>query len=251
MLDRGWALTAEVGGVTAKDGLGPHVQPSVAWVRARGEQVSLVIAGRNLGAGGEPAARLTLAGPAGVIDSWEAPSGFFFRQIALPAGMLAGSGYLPLGLGAVAADDSGRPVRVSVEQFDVQSDGHVMFGFVNGWHEPEYNPSTARSWRWMSERATLWVKPVGRDVSLTVNGESPLRYFDRAPTVRVMVAGREAGRVNPSADFEQTVTLPAAVLAEATGEVVLESDLWFTPADRGQSPDQRHLALRIYSVAVR
>ena len=35
MLDRGWALTAEVGGVTAKDGLGPHVQPSVAWVRSR------------------------------------------------------------------------------------------------------------------------------------------------------------------------------------------------------------------------
>jgi len=251
MLDRGWALTAEVGGVTAKDRLGPHVQPSVAWVRARIEQASLVIGGRNLGAGGEPAARMTLAGQAGTIDSWEAPPGFFLRRIALPAGVLAGSGYQPLRLSAVAADDSGRPVGVSLEQFDLQSDGHVMFGFADGWQEPEYNPSTARSWRWMSERATLWVKPVGRDVSLTVKGESPLRYFDRAPTVRVMVAGRETGRFNPSADFDQTVTLPASVLAEANGEVVLESDLWFRPADRGESLDQRHLALRIYAVGVR
>ena len=32
MLDRGWALGAEVAGVTARDQLGPHRQASVAWV---------------------------------------------------------------------------------------------------------------------------------------------------------------------------------------------------------------------------
>ena len=43
MLDSGWALTAEVAGVTARDGLGPSVQPSIAWVRARESAADLVL----------------------------------------------------------------------------------------------------------------------------------------------------------------------------------------------------------------
>jgi hypothetical protein len=33
--------------------------------------------------------------------------------------------------------------------------------------------------------------------------------------------------------------------------LTVESSLWFTPAQRGESADQRHLALRVYSVEVR
>jgi hypothetical protein len=33
--------------------------------------------------------------------------------------------------------------------------------------------------------------------------------------------------------------------------VTIESDLWFSPADREASADRRHLALRIYEVSVR
>jgi hypothetical protein len=258
MLDRGWSLTAEVGGITAREGLGPHAQPTVAWARARPGPAALLIGGRNLEAEGQPSVRLTLEGPDGVLEAWDASPGFFFRQIALPAGALAGSGYLPLRLTAAAAGPPGggppariRSPRVSLEQFDLQSPDRAMVGFVDGWQEPEYSPATSRSWRWMSERATLWVSPAGRPVTLVVSGESPRRYFDRAPTVRVVVAGREAGRFSPSADFEQAVTLPANHLEASRGEVVLESDLWFSPADRGESADRRHLALRIYAVAVR
>ena len=250
MLEHGWALTAEVGGVTAKERLGPHVQPSVAWVRTRSESASLILAGRHLGSGADPPARLTLESPSGRVDSWDVRPGGFFRHVQFPAGALAGSGYLPLRVSASAADDSGRPVRVALEQFDVQSDGAVLFGYVDGWHEPEYNPETARSWRWMSERARLLVKPVGRDLALTIAGESPLRYFDRAPDVRVLVAGVEIARFAPNRDFTQQVSIPAKGLAIAGGVVVVESDLWFTPAERGESLDQRHLALRVYSVAV-
>lgn len=251
MLAPGWALTAEIGGVTARDGLGPHVEPSTAWVRAHPDALLLMIGGRNLGAADASAARLTLAGPSGPLETWNAPPGFFFRTLTVPAGALAGEGYLPMRVSAAAADGSGRPVQVSLEQWDLQPDGVGMVGFVEGWGEPEYNPATALAWRWMSERAVLWVRPVGRDVGLRFAGESPLRYFDSPPTVTVRVGEREFARFEPLSDFDQEVTLPAAALERSGGLVVLESDRWFSPAERTGGADRRHLALRIYAVGAR
>ena len=251
MLERGWALTAEVGGVSAREGVGPHIEPSVAWVRARAEPAALIIGGRNLGAPDDPPARLTLSSEAGPIGTWEARPGFFLWQVQLPAGTILGSGYVPLRVSAAAADASGRPVRVALEQFDLQSDGTVMFGYGDGWYEPEYSPSTGRAWRWMSERARLWIRPVDRDVTLTISGESPLRYFETAPALRVTVAGAELFRFTPTGDFVQDVTIPAKAIAIGGGLIALESEAWFTPQERGESADQRHLALRIYSVGVK
>ena len=191
MLDKGWALTAEVAGVTARDGLGPYVQPSTAWIRARASDADLVLGGRQVG--GAAPARLTLSLPDRVVATWDIAPGFFFRHLALPAGSLAGSGYLPLRVSASAADGSGRGVDVKLEQFDLQSGGNVMFGYVDGWYEPEYNPTTSLAWHWMSEKARLWVRPVGRDVTLVITGESPRKYFDAAPEVRIL-AGRGRGR---------------------------------------------------------
>jgi hypothetical protein len=249
MLDRGWALTAEIGGVTAKHGGGPHLQPSVAWVRARPEAAELIIGGRHLGSAGDPAARLTLATARAPVDSWEVSPGFFFRRIALPAGTLDGTGYVPLRVSSLAADGAGRMVRVALEQFDVQPEGTAMLGFMDGWHEPEYSPKTTRAWRWMSEQARLWVRPVGRDVVLTLVAESPLRYFDTAPNVAVTAGGAAIAGFAPSSDFTQRITLPAAALARSGGVVTLASDQWFSPADRGAA-DKRHLALRVYSIGV-
>ena len=126
-----------------------------------------------------------------------------------------------------------------------------MFGYVDGWFEPEYNPTTSLSWHWMSEKARLWVRPVGRDVTVVITGESPRKYFDSAPEVRILAGAVEAGRFAPAADFSQQITIPAQALAAAEGMVTMESSLWFTPAQRGESADQRHLALRVYSVVVR
>jgi hypothetical protein len=249
MLDKGWALTAEVAGVTTRDHLGPYIQPSTAWIRARGDAADLVLGGRQVG--GETPARLTLTLAGRVVAAWDIAPGFFFRHLALPAGTLQGSGYLPLRVSAAAADGSGRPVDVKLEQFDLQSGGNVMFGFVDGWHEPEYNPTTSLSWHWMSEKGRLWVRPVGRDVTLVIAGESPRKYFDSAPEVKVMAGAVEAGRFTPAADFSQQVTIPAQALDAAQGMVTIETNLWFTPAQRGESADQRHLALRIFSVGVR
>jgi hypothetical protein len=184
------------------------------------------------------------------VDSWEVAPGFFFRRIALAAGILDGTGYVPLRVSSSAADGSGRMVPVTLEQFDLQRDGTVMFGFMDGWQEPEYSPATSRAWRWMSEQARLWVRPIGRDVVLTINGESPLKYFDTAPNLRLTADGAAVAHFTPSSDFTQRIVLPADALTRAGGIVTLESDQWFSPADRSGSPDKRHLALRVYAVGV-
>ena len=169
----------------------------------------------------------------------------------LPAGTFAGSGYLPLEVTAHAADLSGAMVPVGLEQFDLQGAGVPMVGVESGWQEPEYNPLTYVSWRWTTERATLWVRPIGRDVTLTFSGESPLKYYDAAPNVSVSVGGASVARFTPAADFTQEIVLPAAALAAAEGRVVIESDKWFVPGERDGGGDKRHLALRIYSYTVR
>jgi hypothetical protein len=251
MLDRGWALTAEIAGVTARDGLGPHRKPSVAWIRARSEEATLLLGGRHLGAASDPPVQISLVLQSQPLETFDVGAGFFSRRIPLRPGLLAGEGYLPLEVSSRAADGSNAIVPVGLEQFDVQSPGLPMVALDEGWYEPEYNPRTARAWRWTSEKAVLWVRPIGRNVTLTVSGESPLKYFDPAPLVMVSVGDREVARFSPSSDFTQSVVLPADALAAADGRVVLASDKFFVPAEREGSQDQRHLALRIYSYSVR
>jgi len=89
------------------------------------------------------------------------------------------------------------------------------------------------------------------DVTLTLVGESPLKYFDRAPSVRVSAAGRSLATFSPAADFTQEIVLPADALAAAGGRVIVESDEWFSPQARGQGADRRHLAIRVYAVSVK
>jgi hypothetical protein len=252
MLDRGWALTAEVGGVSTRDGFGPHKRPSVAWVARRPSAALAMIGGRHLGSRSDPLVRISATLDGRRIDSWDVAPGFFLRRVALPPGSLEfAAPYAQLAVRSEAADGSGRQIGIGLEQFDLQPPGVPMTGFDEGWQEPEYNPLTARSWRWTSERAVLWVRPIGRDVTLTVAGESPLRYFDAAPTVALTVDANMVARFSPSSEFTQTIVLPAAALAAADGRVVIESDRHFVPAERDGSTDRRHLALRIWSVAVR
>lgn len=251
MLDRGWALTAEVAGVTARDGLGPHRKPSVAWIRARAEAATLLIGGRHLGAGSDPPVSVALSLNGSPLTVLEAKPGFFLHRLPLPPGSLAGTGYIPLEVSSSAAGGSNRILAVGLEQFDLQGEGTPMIGLEQGWYEAEYNPRTARSWRWIAEKSVLWVRPVGRNVTLTLTGESPLKYYDTAPALAIAVGDREVARFNPSSDFTQEIVLPADALSSADGRVVITSDKFFVPAQRDGSLDQRHLALRIYSYSVK
>ena len=241
MLDKGWSVTAETGGVAARDKAGPPFTPAIAWIRSQPLESTIVLGGRHIGAGVAPVT-VKLGGT--VIETFSAPSGFFVRQLTLPAGALrtlGGSPYVPLEIASVG--------QVRLEQFDAQPPGVPIASFGPGWFEPEYDPGLGRSWRWTNEKSELWVRPIGRAVTLRLVGESPLRYFDAAPHVRVLVGDRQIAAFDPAADFEQVITLPADLLDRAGGQVVIESSKFFVPAAAGAA-DQRHLALRIYRVGV-
>lgn len=242
MLDRGWSVTAEVAGVTAKDRLGPHLAPTVAWIKRQPGALTLMLGGRNLA----PSPRvLTVTLNGSSLPDVIVPAGFFFTGLTIPAGALAsGAAYQPF-----EVKTSGAEVLL-LEQFDAQPDEVPMAGFDAGWQEPEFNPETGLAWRWMSEKAALWVRPIGRDVTLELSGESPLKYFDAAPHVRVLAGGREIASFDPAADFEQSVTIPADALAASNGRITVESSKFFVPAERGGGADRRHLALRIYRAHV-
>ena len=248
-LEEGWAITPEVAGKTFRDGGGPHVRESVGWIRRREEEVEMVLGGRHLGPPGSPAVRLIATIDGRQVLDRRLESGFFADRLTLPAGSLTGSGaYAQLLVRATAADGSVQPV--SLEHFDVQSTGVPMFAFGDGWYEPEQERSTGRQWRWMSPQAELWVRPVGRDVRLKISAESPVRYFDEPPALRLGAEDTVLARLSPSADFQWEVVVPSDQLARAGGKLWIESDRQFVPGEGDPGGDQRRLALRVFSVAV-
>jgi hypothetical protein len=246
-LEQGWALTPETAGIADRDGWGPHRRPSVGWVRRRPGESVLMIGGRQLG--GDRPARVVASLDDREVAALEIRPGFFLQFFTIPSGALAGDGrYAKL---TVKADAGGSPVPpVAIEQFNLQPTDRVLFGFDEGWHEPEYNPKTARSWRWASERASIRVHNAGRPVTMQITGESPLHYFDRAPLVRLSAGDRVLNESRPDADFTIRVTIPADVLNAANGRVTLSSDNAYVAGEREGTADRRRLALRIYSVVL-
>ena len=127
----------------------------------------------------------------------------------------------------------------------------MQFGFDEGWFEPEYNPQTAQSWRWMSERAVVTVQnATGGKSTLRIRGESPLRYFSTPPRLFVRVGERVLAEIAPASDFVMEVAIPQDVLAAAGGRIVLTSDRAFVAGEKEGTADRRRLAFRIYQLTV-
>jgi hypothetical protein len=247
-LEQGWALTPEIAGVTDRDGWGPHRRPSVGWVRRRAEEAHVIFGGRHLGAPTDPPAVVTALIDGRQILRLSVTPGFFLHTGVIPAGTLQGEGgYARLTVTAAAAKTSAVVPPVAIEQFNLQPPDTVMIGFAQGWHEPEYNPDTRQSWRWLSNRSSLWLQTGGNDVSLCLEGESPRKYYDSAPTIRVSAGDWELGRFSPEDDFEECVSVPPAALKASNGRVTIESSLTHVPAERDGVADRRRLGLRIYS----
>jgi hypothetical protein len=248
-LEEGWALTPEVAGITFRQGAGPHQRGSTGWIRRRDEAAEMVLGGRHLGPAGASSVVLTATIDHRTVLDREVAPGFFNERVSLPAGSLAGEGrFAHLRVHARALDGSRQPV--SLEHFDVQSTGVPMFAFGAGWYEPDQERGSARRWRWMSDRAVLWVRPLGRDVRLTIAAESPKRYFDRPPALRVGAARTVFAQISPSDDFTWEVVVPRERLSDTGGEIWIESDRTFVPGQGKPGGDQRALALRVFSVTV-
>jgi hypothetical protein len=249
MLGEGWSVTPEVAGMTFEDARNPHQHPAAAYIARRGEAQRVMIGGRYLAGSGTGLVIVSLDGRE-IDRSTVAPGGSLLRWIDLPAGSLDGTGpYATLHVRVVAEADSGSAPWIGLEQFDAATLDEPMFGFDAGWQELEQN-ATGLLWRWSSARGTLAGYTGGRDVTLVVAGENPLRYFDRAPVVTIWAGRRQLARFSPSSDFEERVRVPGGAFDGGRGEIHVDTDLTFVPGAAGGSPDQRQLGLRIYRLEV-
>jgi len=247
-LDQGWSLTPEAAGITQRDGWGPHRRPSVGWIRRRPAEAVMMIGGRHLGAPSDPPVTIHVTLDDQPWLTFDVPPGFFLRFEPVAAGRLSGDGAFAK-LSVTASTTGGGAVPpIAIEQFDLQPPANVEVGFDAGWHEPEYNPATGRSWRWMSERATMAVRGGQGDVTLRLRGEATRRYFPRASTFTVSVAGQALTTVEIGRDFDFEVRVPRELLARGEGRVSFEADQLFIPGDREGTADRRHLAVRLYSL---
>ena len=107
-----------------------------------------------------------------------------------------------------------------------------------------------RRWRWTTARAETFVNAAGRDLTLRIAGESPLRYFGTAPHVTIRAGNQVLATAQPSSDFKLSVKVPAAALAASDGTLTIETDQSFVPHERSGSPDRRTLGLRIFDFEV-
>jgi hypothetical protein len=249
----GWSLTPETGGLARASAAGPDHRPIEAWVRRRPGPLHLMVGGRHLGEGGDPPAEFELAIDGVMRDRWTLTfeQRNFLRFLDLPDGIAGGEGgYARLTIASRASGGNGRRAPVGVRQFDIQSADRMLYAFGEGWHEDEYDPATGRRWRWTSERAVVRVKGASGRIALTVRGESPLRYFDAPPTVRVTAGGRVIGEFRPDADFEWTVTVPAEDVVRAAGVIAIDTNRVYLPGPAEGTADERRLGLRVYECRV-
>jgi hypothetical protein len=251
MVGEGWSLTPEAGGRVRAARTGLDHGPIAAYVRRRTAPATLLIGGFHLGTTADAAAQITVTLDGATVDTWtvarEEAGTPFVRFVPLPDGVPGGAGpYATLRV-AARSREAGRAVpEIAIRQFDVQpSGGRPLMAFANGWYEDEYSPETGQRWRWTGANAQLRLVS-SQSAVLRVRGESPLKYLDAPPTVRVMAGSRTLATFQPSTDFSWTVNVPADALTEARGVVTIETDRTYVPSEVEGSSDVRHLGLRIF-----
>jgi hypothetical protein len=248
---QGWSLTPETGGITQATSAGPDHRPIEAWVRRRPGPFHLVVGARHLGNPGDADADVTLSIDGRPIDHWPVPFAArnALRFVDLPQG-IAGAGPFALLTLASRSVDPGKSAPVAIRQFDIQPSTQLVAAFAEGWHEAEYAVDTGLTWRWTSERSVIRIKGPAQPVRLDIRGESPLRYFDRAPTVKITAGDLTLAQFRPDTDFEWRVTVPADAMTTSGGAVAIETDRVYLPGKVEGTSDERHLGLRIYDLRI-
>jgi hypothetical protein len=248
---RGWSLTPETGGLTQAAGEGPDHRPIEAWVRRRPGLFHLLVGARHLGNAGDADAELTLAVDGQTVDQWPITLAErnVLRFIHIPQGLLGAGPFATLTVASRSLDPT-RPAPVAIRQFDIQPASQLIYGYGEGWHEMESAVETGLTWRWTSERSVLQFDGPPQAVRITLRGESPLRYFDRPPTVKLTAGGDTIAQFMPATDFEWSATVSADAMTKSGGAVAIETDRVYLPGQAEGTADARHLGLRIFDLRV-
>ena len=249
----GWSLTPEAGGRVRAEGSGLNRGPIEAVVRRQPGPVVAVLGGWYLGPPGDLATELTLELDGTVIDTWthdhRTAGPGFLHVLRLAGGIPAGPGaYASLRLAARRAG-GGPPGELAIRQFDLHRESGALVAFGRGWHEDEYNPATGLRWRWSSDRSDLFVV-AGSDATLVLRGESPLKYFDEPPIVRVTAGAATLGEFSPDADFEWRIPIPRGTMPRGGGVVTVSLDRAYLPGAAEHTSDTRRLGLRIFGATL-
>ena len=252
-MGEGWSLTPEAGGRVRAERSGLIKGPIEALVRRQPGPVLALVGGYHLGAPTDPATTLTLELDGSVVDTWTHDHGTagpsFLHVTRLPGGIPAGDGaYATLRLTARNAA-GGAAGELAIRQFDVHRESGSMLAFDRGWHEDEYDPATGLRWRWTSDRSDLFVV-AGAGTTLVLRGESPLKYFDEAPIVRVSTGAITLGEYRPDADFEWRIPIPRGAVPGGGGAVTVSLDRAYLPGPAEGTSDTRRLGLRIFAATL-
>jgi hypothetical protein len=248
---QGWSLTPEIGGLTQATSTGPDHRPIEAWVRRRPGPFHVVIGARYLGDATDADAEMTLAIDGRPIDHWPVTrtARNALRFVDLPEGVPGAGPFAALAITSQSVDPK-RAAPVAVRQFDIQPSAQLISAFAEGWHEAEYSVETRQTWRWTSERSVLRMNGPAQPVTLEIRGESPLRYFDRPPTVKITAGDVTLAQFQPDTDFEWRVTVPAEAMLNSGGAIAIEIDRVYLPGRVEGTADDRHLGLRIFDLRI-
>ena len=248
---QGWSLTPEIGGLTQATSMGPDHRPIEAWVRRRPGPFHAVVGARHLGGAADADAEMTLAVDGHPIARWPVTRAArnALRFVDLPDGIPGAGSFAALTITSRSVDPK-RSAPVAVRQFDVQPSAQLVAGFAEGWHEAEYSIETGQTWRWTSERSVLRMNGPAQPVTLEVAGESPLRYFDRSPTVKITAGDVTLAQFQPDTDFEWRVAVPAEAMLNSGGAIAIEIDRVYLPGTVEGTADDRHLGLRIFDLRI-
>jgi hypothetical protein len=248
---QGWSLTPEIGGLTQATSMGPDHRPIEAWVRRRPGPFHAVVGARHLGGAADADAEMTLALDGHPIDHWPVTrtARNALRFVDLPDGIPGAGPFAALTITSHSIDPK-RSAPVAVRQFDVQPSAQLVAAFAEGWHEAESSVETGLTWRWTSERSVLRLNGPAQPVTLEIRGESPLRYFDRPPTVKITAGDVTLAQFQPDTDFEWRVTVPAEAMLNSGGAIAIEIDRVYLPGKVEGTADDRHLGLRIFDLRV-
>jgi hypothetical protein len=242
----GWELTPEAAGVSQADGRGLSRGAIDAWIARETLSGTLVVGGRNFDPAAQP--RLEVLVNDRLQDSSVVAPGYFLRFIPLDQRSDAQADFAKVTIRTTP------PSRVGIEQFDASSD-RAVFGYGQGWLEPEFNPQNGLRWRWLSERGELRVRAPARASTLTLHleGESPRKYFSRGSRLVVRSGQRALIDRVLSSDFAVDALVPVTADSGREMTITLETDQVFVPAEHGwrRSGDRRRLGLRIFKCTVR
>lgn len=221
-LGRGWALSPEIGGLTARERAGDGSGAAVAWVRRRDIASTMLLGGRHAGREGDPPVMVRVRIDGRQVDEWPIlPGPFVFMRPVLPEEIAGGGTYARLEIETSWAGSG--PAPISLEQFDFQAIDGTLVAYDGGWFEPEYSPRSGATWRSTSRESTLWLYNPGRELTLAISGEDTNRALSGATELAVFVGGQELAKFTLDGNFTRTVTIPVEPLSVARGRITLRT----------------------------